>query len=261
MLLKKQGFPEERDVVICTVTKIQPHGVFARIDEYENKSGMIHISEISPGRIRNIRDYVKEGKVIICTVLRINRERGYIDLSLRRVSEIQKRNKVNDIKQQQKSEKIIEHVAKDVKQDVIKVFKEVSAIVLKDYDALFHCFEDVSADECSLKEMGVSSDYVDKLEELIKLRIKPPEVLISGKIKVSSYADVGIEIIKKGLQQADDLGGEVTTIKYLGAGTYLLSIKGEEYKSIEVILDKILKALESYFKDNNSSFEFQRDEN
>ena len=68
MLYKKQGYPEEEELVLCTVTNVQHHSVFVNIDEY-NLSGMIHISEVSPGRIRNIRDYVKEGKVIVCKVL------------------------------------------------------------------------------------------------------------------------------------------------------------------------------------------------
>ena len=58
MLYQKKGLPEESELVICTVTKIQYHSVFVKLDEF-NHSGMIHISEISPGRIRNIGDYVK----------------------------------------------------------------------------------------------------------------------------------------------------------------------------------------------------------
>ncbi len=90
MLLKKQGYPEEGELVFCEVTKVQYNSVFVNIEDY-NKSGLIHISEISPGRIRNIRDYVKEGKMIVCKVLKTDEKKGHIDLSLRRVTEIQRR--------------------------------------------------------------------------------------------------------------------------------------------------------------------------
>jgi len=63
MLLKKEGFPEEDELVLCTVTKIFHNGVFVDLDEY-NKGGMIHISEVSPGRIRTLSDFVKEGTKI-----------------------------------------------------------------------------------------------------------------------------------------------------------------------------------------------------
>ncbi|MBI2651000.1 hypothetical protein HYX01_00865 [Candidatus Woesearchaeota archaeon] len=52
MLLQKKGFPEEDELVMCTVLKVQYHSVLVGLDEY-GKNGMIHISEVSPGRIRN----------------------------------------------------------------------------------------------------------------------------------------------------------------------------------------------------------------
>ena len=53
--------PEEGELVLCTITKIFHHSVFANLDEF-GKQGMIYISEVAPGRIRNLRDYVVENK-------------------------------------------------------------------------------------------------------------------------------------------------------------------------------------------------------
>ena len=61
MYYKRTGLPEESELLLCTVTNIQYSSVFVKIDDF-GISGMIHISEIAAGRIRNIRDYVKEGK-------------------------------------------------------------------------------------------------------------------------------------------------------------------------------------------------------
>ena len=132
MLLKKEGFPEEDELVMCTITKVQFHSVFAQLDEYD-KSGMIHISEVSPGRIRNIRDFVKEGKKVVCKVLRVSPEKGHIDLSLRRVGETQRRNKVDELKQEQKAEKILEFVAKDLNVPLKKLFEDVTNSISKKY--------------------------------------------------------------------------------------------------------------------------------
>ena len=114
--MKKDEFPEEGELLLCTVTKIFGHSVFVNIEGF-NRSGMIHISEISPGRIRNLRDYVVEGKKIICTVLRIHKDKGHIDLSLRRVNDGQKRKKLEEIKQEQKSKKLIELVGKELQKE------------------------------------------------------------------------------------------------------------------------------------------------
>ena len=124
MFYQRKGFPEVGEALLCTVKKILPNSIFAKLDEFENKEGMIHISEISPGRIRNIRDYVKEGKKIVCKVLNVNKEKGYIDLSLRRVPLSVKRNKLEERKQEDKAEKILEIVARNLKTDVKEIYEK-----------------------------------------------------------------------------------------------------------------------------------------
>src|SRR3989344_570630 len=121
MFYKKKGKPEVGDTVICTVNKILYHSVFVSIDDYENLEGMIHISEIAPGRIRNLRDYVVEGKKIVCSVLNINPQ-GNIDLSLRRVNTAQMVNKLKDYKQEEKAEKLLEQIGKEFKMNISKVY-------------------------------------------------------------------------------------------------------------------------------------------
>jgi len=144
MFIKRSGFPEESDYVTCTVTNIQHNSVFVNIHEYD-KSGMITISEIAPGRIRNIRDYVVEGKVIVCKILNVNKERGYIDLSLRRVTEGQRRLKSDELKQELRAEKIIEMTAHLLKMDVKDLYAKIEAAFLKNYFYVYQAFDDFLA--------------------------------------------------------------------------------------------------------------------
>jgi len=71
---------EVGDVVLCTVDKIAGTVVFVKIDR--NGEGNIITSEIAPGRIRNLREYVVPKKKIVCKILRIS-PNGNINLSLR----------------------------------------------------------------------------------------------------------------------------------------------------------------------------------
>ena len=257
MLLKKEGFPDEDELVMCTVTKVQFHSVFANLDEYGN-SGMIHISEVSPGRIRNIRDFVKEGKKVVCKVLRINRERGHIDLSLRRVTETQKRNKVNELKQEQKAEKILEFVSKDSNIDVKKLFLDINGNISKKYNSLYEFFQQVVEDDKAIMDAGIDAKISKKLEEAIKSRIKEVSVKIEGKLKLSSYAPDGVAIIKESLKQALESGKEGISIKYLGAGSYNVVVIAKDYKKAEKLLKEASdKALE-YVRENDGQGEFAR---
>jgi translation initiation factor 2 subunit 1 len=259
MLLKKEGFPEEDELVLCTVTKVQFHSVFVNLDEYQ-RSGMIHISEVSPGRIRNIRDFVKEGKKVVCKVLRVNMDRGHIDLSLRRVSENQKRKKIDEIKQEQKSEKILELIAKESKIDVKKFFDDVISKVLKKHQSLYEFFQKVASDNNAINDAELDSKVAKKLEEEVKSRIKEVSVKIEGKFKLTSFEPNGVDIIKESLIKAEESGKENISIKYSGAGTYNVKIIAKNYKQAEIILKEVsIKAL-GHMEKFKSQGEFIRQE-
>ena len=257
MLLKKENFPEEDELVMCTVTKVQFHSVFVRLDEYD-KSGMIHISEVSPGRIRNIRDFVKEGKKVVCKVLRITKEKGHIDLSLRRVTETQKRNKVDEIKQEQKAEKILEFVAKDLKIDVKKLFDDVTSKILKKYSSLYEFFQELVSDVNVIKDAELGEKTAKKIEEAVKSRIKEIAVKVEGKLKLTSFSSNGIGIIKEALKKAEESGKDSISIKYLGAGSYKVIINAKDYKEAEKLLKEATEKAIEYTEKHDGTGEFIR---
>ena len=258
MLFKKQDFPEEGDLVLCTITSVQFHSVFVDIDEY-GKSGLIHISEVAPGRIRNIRDYVKEGKKVVCKVLRINKEKGYIDLSLRRVNESEKRRKIDEIKRQQNAEKIVEIAAGKIGTKTEELYIQISEKILKDYASLHSFFDQASKDESVLKILGLDKKQLKILDEIIKQRIKPTEVEIAGKLKISTYAPDGIEVIKDALKKAEDAVKGKIAINYLGSGLYRFMIKAPDYKEAEKGIKNAVDTAVGIVAKQNGTAEFTRD--
>ncbi|MFO7711289.1 MAG: S1 RNA-binding domain-containing protein [Candidatus Woesearchaeota archaeon] len=250
-MIIKEGYPEENEVVICTVTNIQYHSVFVKVDEYKGKSGMIHISEISPGRIRNLRDYVKEGKVIVCKVLRINRQRGHIDLSLRRVNENQRRAKINAMKQEQIAEKIISYVAQN--HNLPDLQKKIST-KLSDYESLYTFFEEVVEGSSSVDELGLDPKVAKDLEEVIHQRIKPPEVFIEGNFTIQSYEPNGLEVIKKAFVKVPEENG----VKYLGGGKYYLEVRDSNYKDAEKQLTTLVDGVKKVLEKTDTKVEFER---
>lgn len=258
MLFKKQGFPEEGDLVLCTVTSVQFHSVFVDIDEY-GKGGMIHISEVSPGRIRNIRDFVKEGKKIVCKVLRINEEKGYIDLSLRRVNESEKRRKIDETKREQNAEKIVEIAAGKIGLKTEQLYKEISEKATKDYNSLHDFFEAVILDEKLLDSLGIDKKYSNVLGETIMQRIKPSEVEIKGKLRISTYAQNGIEIIKESLKKAEEAGKGRISINYLGSGLYRFMVRAPDYKEAEKLMKNATESAINFVAKNDGTAEFNRE--
>jgi len=258
MLIEKKGYPEKSDLCICIVSKIQYNSIFVTLEEYGKKQGLIHISEISPGRIRNIRDYVKEGKVIVCVVLRVNRDRDLIELSLRRVTESQRRNKIDSMKQEQKAEKLIEFVAKSIEGDVKQLTAKIVAEVEKEYNSVHDYFEDIVTGNETIEMLKLDKKTSDALLETIQQRIKLPEVHIKGRLNLITYDPGGLEFIKKTLKKAQQAGGDKVKIVYLGAGKYDIGLVAEDYKTAEKLLDSLVEQIEKDMKKHGGECSFKR---
>lgn len=261
MLYSKEGFPDESELVLATITSVQYNSVFATLDEYGGRTGIIHISEIAPGRIRNMRDYVTEGKKTILKVLRVNKERGHIDLSLRRVSDAQRRMKNTQLKQEQLAEKIIEFLASELKKPLKEVYGLVSRKVFaKDYPYLYPCFEDIIAGEFDIKELGLETPVAEKLEALVRQRIKPPEVRISARLFLQTWDPDGVDQIRDALSQAQRIGTKeaTVTVQYIGAGKYKMDFTAPDYKTCEEIVEKTKNTVVSAFVKSGGEASFER---
>lgn len=257
MYYKKIGFPEENELVFGTVTNIQHNSVFVEIEEY-GKSGLIHISEIASGRIRDINDYVKEGERIVAKVIKIHEDKGHIDLSMRRVTKMQKKAKVNQRKHEQRAEKLLEDFADQVNEYPQKIYQDIKPSL--QYDLLHTAFQAVVEKDESLRDMGVPEEYADDLEKLVRKTIKRKTVKVGGDITIETYDSDGANIVKNTLQDAEETAENVK-ITYLGAGKYKIVVEDYNYKDAEKTLAEALtKIKEPIQATTGGAYNFEKQE-
>ena len=72
-------------IVTGTITKLALFGAFARIDD--SLEGLIHISELSENPVQHPKEVVKEGDILTLKIIRIERERHRLALSLKQANE------------------------------------------------------------------------------------------------------------------------------------------------------------------------------
>lgn len=233
------NYPQEGELVIATVTKIQYHSIFCDLDEYDNRSGMLHISEIAPGRIRNVNDHVKEGKSVIAKVLRVDENKGHIDLSIRRVTEAQRKQKAAERKQTKLVENIIEQVATKLDQEPEKLRSTLEETIT-DYP-LYDAFTQVVEQETTFKKLGLDEETAQALTEFVKDRIKPQRVSIKGDFTINSYAPDGIARIRAAFGELP----QGTDAFYKGAGVYSVQVTAKEYKQAEEVMRVVQEQIKS----------------
>lgn len=256
-LYRKQGFPEKGDVVLCNVDRIGYHSVFVTLIEYDNLRGLIKISEISPGRIRNIRDFVKEKSIVVCKVIYINNNSNLLEVSLRRVNTMQRRAKLNEMKEEQLAEKIISNVAKKLEIETENAYSQIQSKLSKSNVSLFQAFQQYIDNTFSLDDFDIESKILKTLKDEISKILSPTKVVLKGKYYINSYDSEGVNIIKNAFRDAatDDF-----IVGYHGAGIYDVSIESKDYKVAEKKLDDFKQRLESSLeKNSNTFFEFKKE--
>lgn len=235
-------YPEQGELVLCTVSNIQGTTVFANLDKY-NKTGVIHTSEIAPGRIRNIRDYVVPNKKIVCKILRLDISKEHIDLSLRRVSKKDTQELLKLFKKEQVSNKILSMILKDkaekVKEKILEKYESVTELL-----------------ECSISKPEKLNEFLNKVEaeKVIKIvleKIKPKKIFVKTTLKITNNDIEGILEIKKAL----DFKVSGLKITYLGAPNYMIALEGDDYKKTDKKLKEIIEEIEERLKNSNAKVE------
>ena len=75
---------KRKEVVKVTITGIQKYGAFAIMEDSNNDyNGLIHISEISYGYVKNIHDFINVGDDIYAEVLDIDNDSKQVKLSIK----------------------------------------------------------------------------------------------------------------------------------------------------------------------------------
>ena len=253
--------PQLDEFVIATVRKIMPYGAFCTLDEYNNREEFIHISEVASRWVKNIHEVLKNGQKVVARVHRLTPEKNQIDLSLRRVSEADKKLKMEDYQKDKRAAKLFELCAKKMKVEHDAALATVGAELLKNHADLYSALEDISFNgEAAFKEAKVSPEWRKMLTAVAQQNIVRPEVVIAGTLLVRSYAPDAIDHIREALlsaKGAEKAGAEIS-LRYLGAPRYQLLVKAGEYKAAEKVLEKVIDEVSVKMK-GIGTVEFQRE--
>lgn len=192
-----EKWPEPGELVVCTVHNVKDFGAFVYLDEYDNKEGLIHISQVAPGWVKYIRDHVREGQKTVCKVLGVDANRARIDLSLKSVNEFQRRERIKTWKNEQKASKWL---GLSLKEEQIT---EIGA-KLSSFEGLYPALEEASIKgENVLLDAGIDEQTAKIMYKIASENIKISEVNISGWLELTCPRPDGIEVIKRALKAAD----------------------------------------------------------
>jgi translation initiation factor 2 subunit 1 len=258
--MMEKEYPEEGELVVGTVVKVRNFGAFVSLDEYPHREGFIHIAEIATGWVKRIRNHIKEKQKVVCKVMNVDKAKDHIDLSLKRVNEHQRREKIQEWKNRQKARKLLEMVAQNIGKTVAQCYEEFGNNLIKHYGSLYAAFEEVAYNAETLKNDGFSGDWLEAFTTVAKDNITMPFVQVKGFLQVNSWLPDGVKHIRDALLKAEQSEYEDVKIKvkYVGAPNYSIMVEAPDYKIAEDMMKKAVKRVCDHIQHYNGQCEFGR---
>ena len=242
-MLSEKGMPEPGEIVICTVRELTSHGIYVNLDQYDGTNGFLHVSEISTGWVRNIDRVAKVSQKLILKVIRVNRARREIDLSLRQVTNEERRAKVIEWKREERAVAIIDAVRKKLGMDDAHE-RELRHKLEEEFGTLYASLETAARKgEKGLSPLALPEREAKAIAEIASEKIVPPRYEVGALVEVSSRSPEGIEQVKKTLMAAAANQSAEVHITYAGAPRYRVRIMADDYKQAEKALDGVIEKI------------------
>lgn len=202
--IHENEFPKEGEVVIGKITEISNGSVKMELLEYGNKSGLILHCELSKKRFKNIAQVTKVGNIEVCQVLKIEEAKNFIDLSLKRVSDIEKQECKDKFSQNKLVYQIMVKVAKIVECNVKDLYENWGYEKAAKYGTLFEFFSKANDDLSILDSEPEGSHFAKVISEYFQassFKVRADIEIINPKY--------GVPAIKAAFKKVLDMDSEL----------------------------------------------------
>lgn len=205
---------------MVNVRAIAEMGAYVYLLEYNSIEGMILLSELSRRRIRSINKLIRVGKTEPVVVIRVDKEKGYIDLSKRRVSAEDVEKCTERFAKAKAVNSILRHVADILKFETNEQLEELYQKTAWHFEekykskaAAYDVFKQAVVDPSILDECGLEENTKEVLLNNIRRKLTSQAVKIRADIECACYEYEGIDAVKEALRAGLELSTEELPIK------------------------------------------------
>lgn len=260
--MKYSGWPDIGQLVVGKVESIEDFGVFVELEEYEDKQGLVHVSEVASGWIKNIRDHVRTDQTAVCKVLDVDEEAQQIDLSIKDVNDHQRKEAIQRWKNEQKADNWMDIAfGEDPDPDE---YQRIANTLLDTFGGLYDAFEQAAIrGPEALDETDLSDAERDAMVSTARENVSVPYVDVTGYVDLECPGPDGVDAVKEALHQAEG-NGEVPddvelSVSYVGAPEYRIKVRAPNYKIAERELEESADRASAYVESQGGEGTFHRD--
>ncbi len=213
---------------------------------------MILLSELSRRRIRSINKLIRVGKDEVVMVIRVDKEKGYIDLSKRRVAPEDVKGAEDRYAKAKAAHAIIRHVSNRLHTPMLSLYKRIGWPLQRKYGHAADAFQLAVHDpDTVLSGLEITEAERSELLTHIRTKMTPHPLKIRADIQVTCFTYEGVEAIRAALLAGEALSSEAVPIKVrlIAAPIYVMHTttldKVAGVAALEAAVEAVKKVIES----------------
>ncbi len=227
--MDKQNVPKVGELVIANVTKISKFGAYCRLLEYNELEVFLPLKEISSGWIKNIREHIHEGQKLVCSVIYYDREKGTLDVSLKRVSTSNSKEKIRMYNLEKRLAALFLQAIKISKEQQNK--DALTSTVVSEFGTYTNFIQNATNNTKEFTQSKLPKRLKDEILQVLELNKKKKRYLVSYIAKIYTYNTLsGASELRSLMGLIKGLGIDV---KYIGAPKYKFLAEGDDYSKAE----------------------------
>lgn len=274
----EQEFPQLEEIVVVQVKRIVEMGAYVNLLEYNGKEAMMLLSELSKRRIRSVSKLLRVGRTEVCRVLRVDEEKGYIDLSKRRVAPEEAQLKEEAFAKAKAVHGIMRHVAQNNNIDVEDLCMKISWPLYRIHAPAqqevrgreaYECFRQHVAEETNVWELcdfakpgadltELKDKIKDEVEVHLRRRLIQQKIKVRAKVEVRCNAYEGIDAIKRALLKGQEVGQGKEDIelkiKLIAHPLFVVTCECREKDKGIAVMEEALQRIEESIRSEGGNF-------
>lgn len=260
----QKRLPDEGDLVVVTIKDVGEHSITVELLEYNRIEGMITQAEYSRMRKTKHNQGILKAKKIrkqeVCYVIRVDKEKEFIDLSMKQIQSDLAKETEEKFEKGKKVQNLMYPLCDTLKMDIDKLYEMIVWPLQKEdrhaYDALQKAVFDF---ESVIGPLNLSENVKEKFREELKKKFTPQSVKIKATFELTCHSKRAIEDIREALKRGEEDNTEDLEVKVnlISSPEYIIQTntinKQKGITAIEVALKKIKEVIE----DKEGKFELK----
>lgn len=241
----RNELPNVNDLVIATVTEINDYGVYCSLVEYNDIEAFMSFDEVSRKKRKMLNSLIKEGELIITTVLRVNKEKKHIDISKKRVSIDDIELYTNKYYTSKMFYSMLDNQIKTLNLDPQIVYEEYAWRLVDLYETGYNGLKEYIKNPEKRHETGANPELCENMYNIACIKFIKNEYTIITYLEIVCFTGYGIDAIKETLIEGKKFGVD---IKNYTAPYYIMTVITENKDDGKKLIDECVNKMKAIIK-------------